>query len=227
MLEDNQSPKIYTVSALTGQIKDLLEEHFDFVWVEGEISNFRIPGSGHYYMVLKDEKSQIRAVMFRPQSRYLKFTPEDGMSVIAQGRVAVYQPRGEYQIILDYLEPLGIGALALAFEQLKKKLAAQGIFDEAERLLKSARAAFPQDTEPLLELGHLRYRQARYREASRYYLDAANLGVAYQGFLSAALSLAADSAMIEAEDYFMRARAAAPNEASRAQLDSLRARALR
>ena len=110
---------------------------------------------------------------------------------------------------------------------LGKALASQGIFDEAERLLKSARAAFPQDTEPLLELGHLRYRQARYREASRYYLDAANLGVAYQGFLSAALSLAADSAMIEAEDYFMRARAAAPNEASRAQLDSLRARALR
>ena len=129
-LFENQSPKIYTVSGLTEEIKDLLEEHFEFVWVEGEISNFRSPSSGHYYMVLKDEKAQIRAVMFRPQSRYLKFTPEDGMKVIAQGRVGVYQPRGEYQIILDYLEPLGVGALALAFEQLKEKLAAEGLFDE-------------------------------------------------------------------------------------------------
>ncbi|NIR13652.1 MAG: exodeoxyribonuclease VII large subunit, partial [Desulfobacterales bacterium] len=129
-LFENQSPKIYTVSALTEEIKDLLEEHFDFVWVEGEISNFRSPSSGHYYMVLKDEKAQIRAVMFRPQTRYLKFTPEDGMKVIVQGRIGVYQPRGEYQIILDYLEPLGIGALALAFEQLKEKLAAEGLFDE-------------------------------------------------------------------------------------------------
>ncbi len=129
-LFEKQSPKIYTVSALTEEIKDLLEEHFDFVWVEGEISNFGSPSSGHYYMVLKDEKAQIRAVMFRPQTRYLKFTPEDGMKVIAQGRIGVYQPRGEYQIILDYLEPLGIGALALAFEQLKEKLAAEGLFDE-------------------------------------------------------------------------------------------------
>ena len=129
-LFENQSPKIYTVSALTEEIKDILEEHFDFVWVEGEISNFRSPSSGHYYMVLKDEKAQIRAVMFRPQTRHLKFTPEDGMKVIVQGRIGVYQPRGEYQIILDYLEPLGIGALALAFEQLKQKLAAQGLFNE-------------------------------------------------------------------------------------------------
>lgn len=126
----NQSPKIYTISALTEEVKDLLEDHFDFVWVEGEISNFRSPSSGHYYMVLKDEKAQIRAVMFRPQTRYLKFTPEDGMKVICQGRIGVYQPRGEYQIILDYLEPLGIGALALAFEQLKEKLAAEGLFNE-------------------------------------------------------------------------------------------------
>ncbi|MDP6179929.1 MAG: exodeoxyribonuclease VII large subunit [Desulfatiglandales bacterium] len=130
LLFEDQSPKIYTVSLLTEKIKQLLEDHFDFLWVEGEISNFRAPSSGHYYMVLKDEKAQIRAVMFRLQNRYLKFTPEDGMKVIAQGRVGVYQPRGEYQIILDYLEPLGIGALALAFEQLKKKLAAQGIFDD-------------------------------------------------------------------------------------------------
>jgi len=127
---ENQNSKVYSVSKLTEEIQDLLENRFDFVWVEGEISNFSAPVSGHYYMVLKDEKAQIRAVMFRLQARYLKFFPENGMKVIVQGRVGVYPPRGEYQIILDYLEPMGVGALALAFEQLKKKLAAQGIFNK-------------------------------------------------------------------------------------------------
>jgi len=127
---DFQRPRIYTVSDLTGDIKALLEDRFDFIWVEAEISNFRAPSSGHYYMVLKDEGAQIRAVMFRPQARYLGFVPEDGMKVIVKGRVSLYAPRGEYQILLDYIEPLGIGAMALAFEQLKKKLAAQGLFDE-------------------------------------------------------------------------------------------------
>lgn len=125
------SPRVYTVSSLTEKIKSLLEDHFEFVWVEGEISNFRMPASGHYYFVLKDDKAQIRAVMFRPQARYLKFMPDDGMKVIAQGRLGVYEPRGEYQIVLDYLEPLGVGALALAFEQLKKKLAGEGLFDQS------------------------------------------------------------------------------------------------
>jgi len=130
-LFENKRPHIYTVSDLTQRIKELLEEHFDFIWVEAEISNFRSPSSGHYYMALKDEASQIRAIMFRPQVSYLMFRPEDGMKVIARGRIGVYQPRGEYQIILDYLEPLGVGAMALAFEQLKKKLADQGVFDKA------------------------------------------------------------------------------------------------
>jgi exodeoxyribonuclease VII large subunit len=129
-LVEGDRTKIYTVSTLSEEIKNLLEAKFDFVWVEGEISNFRAPTSGHFYMVLKDEKAQIKAVMFRPQTRYLKFMPQDGMKVIVQGRVAIYEPRGEYQVILDYMEPLGVGALALAFEQLKKKLAAQGIFDQ-------------------------------------------------------------------------------------------------
>ncbi|MCP4666730.1 MAG: exodeoxyribonuclease VII large subunit [Deltaproteobacteria bacterium] len=123
-------PKVYSISKLTEEIRNLLEDRFDFVWVEGEISNFSAPASGHFYMVLKDEKAQIRAVMFRLQARYLKFLPENGMKVIAQGRIGIYAPRGEYQIILDYLEPMGVGALALAFEQLKKKLAAQGVFDK-------------------------------------------------------------------------------------------------
>lgn len=136
-MDDNQDtfsdigrPEIFSVSSLTSQIKDILEEQFDFIWIEAEISNFRKPSSGHYYMVFKDEYSQIRAVMFRPQTMYISFVPEDGMKVIARGRISVYQPRGEYQVIIDYLEPLGVGAMALAFEQLKKKLAAQGLFDE-------------------------------------------------------------------------------------------------
>lgn len=131
--ESFSGPRIYTVSELTSEIKSLLEETFDFVWVEGEISNFRSPISGHYYMVLKDDQAQIRAVMFRPQIRYLRFMPEDGMRVIARGRIGVYAPRGEYQVILDYLEPLGVGALALAFEQLKKKLASEGVFDPEQK----------------------------------------------------------------------------------------------
>ncbi|MBL7211857.1 MAG: exodeoxyribonuclease VII large subunit [Desulfobacteraceae bacterium] len=130
MSQEGQTPKIYRVKELTKEIQDLLEERFDFIWVEGEISNFSAPVSGHYYMVLKDEGAQIKAVMFRLQTGYLKFTPEDGMKVIVQGRIGVYQPRGEYQLILDYIEPMGVGALALALEQLKKKLAAQGLFDE-------------------------------------------------------------------------------------------------
>lgn len=126
---ENQGPKIYGVQELTEEIRDLLEGNLDFVWVEGEISNFSAPRSGHYYMVLKDENAQIRAVMFRLQARHLKFFPENGMKVVAQGRVGVYAPRGEYQLILDYLEPIGVGALALAFEQVKNKLAKQGVFD--------------------------------------------------------------------------------------------------
>ena len=128
-----QPPQIYTVSTLTAEIKSLLEEKFDFVWVEGEISNFASPSSGHYYMTLKDERAQIRAVMFKMQAYYLKFIPEDGMKVIVRGRIGLYEPRGEYQIILDYVEPLGVGALAASFEQVKKKLYREGVFDEDKK----------------------------------------------------------------------------------------------
>ena len=127
--EENQGPGVFTVSGLTEAIKETLEKRFEFVWVEGEISNFRKPVSGHCYMVIKDEKAQIRAVMFRLQARVLKFTPEDGMKVLVQGRLGIYTPRGEYQIVLDYMEPVGVGALAMAFDQVKRKLSAQGVFD--------------------------------------------------------------------------------------------------
>ena len=122
--------KIYSVSELNAEIKALLEESYPFVWLSGEISNFRIPASGHFYFSLKDATSQISAVMFRGQQRKLKFEPEDGMSVTGMGRISVYEPRGTYQIILEYLEPSGIGALQVAFEQLKNRLADEGLFDD-------------------------------------------------------------------------------------------------
>jgi exodeoxyribonuclease VII large subunit len=126
-------PHIYTVSELTAKVKVLLEDSFSFIWICGEISNLRIPASGHFYFTLKDEKAQINAVMFRGQNRNLKFIPEDGMSIKGIGRVSVYEPRGVYQIILEYLEPEGIGAIQLAFEQLKERLTAEGLFDEKHK----------------------------------------------------------------------------------------------
>lgn len=121
--------KVFTVSELTENIKTLLEETFPFIWISGEISNFKSPVSGHYYFTLKDNLAQINAVMFRGQNRSLKFFPEDGMKITGFGRLSVYQPRGAYQIILEYIEPAGVGALQAAFEQLKTKLAAEGLFD--------------------------------------------------------------------------------------------------
>jgi exodeoxyribonuclease VII large subunit len=124
---------IYTVSQLTSEIKGLLERNFDHVWVEGEISNLRVPTSGHLYFTLKDESAQVRAVLFRMQNRLLKFEPEDGLHVVGYGRVTVYEPRGEYQIVLDHMEPRGLGALQLAFEQLKERLSREGLFDPARK----------------------------------------------------------------------------------------------
>ena len=126
----DETRRILTVSELTGRIKSLLENSFAFVWVCGEISNFRTPGSGHHYFTLKDESAQVAAVMFRNQNRQLKFMPADGMSIIGLGRVSVYEPRGSYQIILEYIEPAGAGALQIAFEKLKQRLAGEGYFDE-------------------------------------------------------------------------------------------------
>ena len=122
-------PQILTVSELTQEIKEILEVRFTDLWVEGEISNLRTPGSGHTYLTLKDEFSQIRAVLFRNQARRLRFVPQDGLQVICRARVSVYEPRGEYQLILETLEPKGIGALQLAFLQLKERLEKEGFFD--------------------------------------------------------------------------------------------------
>src|SRR4030095_8341110 len=125
--------KIYTVSELTFELKNLLEGNFPSIWLSGEVSNFRPHGSGHHYFCLKDASSQIQAVMFRGANRLLKFKLEDGLEVIGNRRIPVYEPRGSYQIVLEYLEPKGLGALQLAFEQLKKKLEAEGLFEAARK----------------------------------------------------------------------------------------------
>ncbi len=126
-------PKVLSVSQLTHLIKELLETSFGGVWVEGEISNVSTPFSGHTYFVLKDEGAQIRCVIFRQQARLLAFLPENGMKVLVRGELTVYSPKGEYQLLVDHMEPLGIGALALAFEQLKNKLNSLGVFDETKK----------------------------------------------------------------------------------------------
>lgn len=131
--DNSVTQKIYSVSELNAQIKTVLEDRFPFVWITGEISNLRMPASGHWYFTLKDKLSQINTILFRGQQRHLKFEPEDGMSVIGLGRVSVYEPRGTYQIILEYLEPAGIGALQIAYEKLKAKLAEEGLFDPARK----------------------------------------------------------------------------------------------
>lgn len=129
MGQGSSQTHILTVSQLTIQIKTLLEGAFPDVWVEGEISNLSIPQSGHAYFTLKDEHAQVRAVLFRSSQRHLKFTLQHGMQALCRGRVSVYEPRGEYQLILDYIEPKGVGALQLAFEQLKARLEKEGLFD--------------------------------------------------------------------------------------------------
>lgn len=126
-------PHVYRVSELNRQIKHLLEEKLPFIWISGEISNFKKPSSGHCYFTLKDQSSQISAVIFRVQAQGLKFIPEDGMSVVGLGRISVYEPRGTYQIIFEYVEPQGVGALQIAFEKLKRKLAEEGLFDDRHK----------------------------------------------------------------------------------------------
>lgn len=124
-----EEQKVLTVSEITRQIKSSLEQRFPRVWVQGEISNFKRHTSGHLYFTLKDEGAQISAAMWRSRAEGLLLQPEDGMKVIARGAITVYPPRGSYQVDVDQLTPVGIGELQLAFERLKKKLAAEGLFD--------------------------------------------------------------------------------------------------
>ncbi|MBI3651913.1 MAG: exodeoxyribonuclease VII large subunit [Acidobacteria bacterium] len=128
-----QERSALTVSEFTAQLKIHVENRFVDAWVEGEISNFKRHSSGHWYFSMKDEGATLRCASFRMQNRLIRFTPEDGLRVRARGRISVYEARGEYQLIVDALEPLGIGALQLAFEQLKRRLDAEGLFDIARK----------------------------------------------------------------------------------------------
>jgi len=125
--------QVLTVSELSATIRNALESKFQNVWVEGEISNARLWNTGHLYFTLKDSASQIKSVIFRGSLRYLKFKPEDGLRVVARGKISVYDVKGEYQLICEHLEPQGFGPLQVAFEQLKKKLAAEGLFETARK----------------------------------------------------------------------------------------------
>jgi exodeoxyribonuclease VII large subunit len=125
--------KTFTVAELNARIRGLLGDEFDDVWVAGEISGSKTATSGHCYFTLKDHDAQLRCVCFRQNLRYLKFKPQDGMAVLARGHIDVYEARGEYQLLVEAIEPQGHGALQFAFEQLKKKLAGEGLFDAARK----------------------------------------------------------------------------------------------
>ena len=126
---------ILTVSRLTSLLRGVLEDNFEQLWVQGEVSNLSYPSSGHCYFTLKDAGAQLRCVMFKSAVKNLKYRLEDGMALIARGRISVYDQRGEYQLICEYMEPAGIGALQTAFVQLKEKLAAEGLFAETHKLV--------------------------------------------------------------------------------------------
>jgi len=125
--------QVLTVSTLTAAIRTVLETTYREIWVEGEISNARVWKTGHLYFTLKDNAAQINAVIFRSTVRYLRFKPENGQHVIARGRVSVYDPKGEYQLVCEHLEPQGLGALQLAFEQLRERLHHEGLFDAGRK----------------------------------------------------------------------------------------------
>lgn len=125
--------KIYTVSALTRQVKEILEMSLPRLWIEGEISNLKFHSSGHIYFTLKDENAQINCAMWRSRSHQLLFRPQDGMKILVEGEIQVYEKGGNYQLIIFQMQPAGVGELQLAFEELKKKLHAEGLFDEQHK----------------------------------------------------------------------------------------------
>lgn len=128
-----EEPHVFTVSELNRTVRDLLERGLGAIWIEGEISNLARPASGHIYFSLKDADAQVRCAMFRGRNRLLDFTPDAGMMVRLHARVSLYEARGEYQLVVERMEPSGAGALARAFEELKKRLAGEGLFDAARK----------------------------------------------------------------------------------------------
>lgn len=140
ILDLEQENQIYTVSTFNNEVREVLEGTFETIWIEGEISNFAAPGSGHWYFSLKDDNAQVRCAMFRSSQRKANFTPKNGSQVLIRARVSLYEPRGEFQLIADFMEERGEGKLRRAFEALKKKLEAAGWFAED---IKKALPEFP------------------------------------------------------------------------------------
>lgn len=130
---DTTESSVYSVGDLNRAIKNHLEGEFPLIWIKGEISNFKPHSSGHFYFSLKDDRAQVSAVMFKGFNRHIKFKPKDGMEVIVRGKVTVYEPRGSYQVMCEVMEPVGVGALQIAFEQLKQKLAQEGLFEPSRK----------------------------------------------------------------------------------------------
>ena len=132
--------RIWPVRQLVGEVRELIEQEYGDIWVEGEISNYRPAPSGHVYFTLKDADAQLPIVLFRRQAMLLRFRPEDGLHVLVRGRVSIYEQRGQMQLVAETMEPVGAGSLQMAFEQLKERLKAEGLFD-ADR--KRPLPAFP------------------------------------------------------------------------------------
>ncbi len=133
MLPRDDDKLVFTVSELAGSVRFTLEERFPMVWVEGELSNLRAPGSGHWYFTLKDDRAQLRCAMFVNRNRFVRFKPRDGMKVILRGRVSLYEARGDFQLLADHLELSGEGALRAAFDALKRTLSDEGLFAETRK----------------------------------------------------------------------------------------------
>jgi len=131
----NPGPRrdVYTISRLNREVRALLDGHFSLVWVEGELSNLSRPASGHLYFSLKDRDAQIRCAMFRMRNQLLPFTPGDGMQVLVRARVSLYEPRGDFQLVVEHMEEAGDGLLRRAFEDLKNRLNTEGLFDPAHK----------------------------------------------------------------------------------------------
>jgi exodeoxyribonuclease VII large subunit len=133
--------EVYPVSRIVREARMLLEGSFPLIWVEGEISNLAMPGSGHIYFTLKDEAAQVRCAMFRNRNRQLRFTPENGMQVLLRVRVTLYEGRGEFQLMVEHMEEAGSGALQRAYEALKQRLGQEGLFDQAHKKTDSGNAS--------------------------------------------------------------------------------------
>lgn len=129
----SNTPPTLTVGQLNREARRLLESHFDYLWVEGEVSNFTAPSSGHWYFTLKDSAAQVRCAMFRNRNQHMRLTPENGMAIRLRCRVSLYEGRGEFQLIVEFLEHAGAGALQSAFERLRDKLQAEGLFDAGRK----------------------------------------------------------------------------------------------